>query len=136
MLLPIQQIAAIAGTNRETVGKRAAQLNLQPIDGEKGAKLYDTRALLRLIPPPSRSEGAVTLEEARIRSENAKARLSELQIAEKEGLLADVAELLSRQNILFDELSSIVKKSTMTEAEKEDALSILSSAPRACWGDF
>jgi DNA-binding transcriptional regulator YiaG len=138
MLKSVKELSAIAGTNRETVQKRADQLGLVAVPGEKGAKLYDSRYLLQLIPTPTRaskseadgeSEGA-TLEEARIRSELAKAEKTELEIEKMKGSLADVSELLSSQNAIFDEISAIVKKSAMTDNEKEDCLSSMSKAVR------
>ncbi len=136
MLKSIREIAAMVGTNRETVGKRIAQLGLVEKDGEKGAKLYDTRALLRLIPPTAATEGAASLEEARIRSENAKAEKTELEIAKMKQELASVDELMASQNAVFDEIATIVKKSGMSDADKEDVLSAISAVPRKCWGDF
>ena len=136
MLKSIQEIAAIAGTNRETVGKRIAQFGLLEQEGPKGAKLFDTRALIQLKPPPSRGEGASTLEEARIRSEIAKAENYELDALRKRGELASVDELLAAQNMILDEISALVKKSSMSDVEKEDCLSMLAGIPKKCWGEI
>lgn len=137
MLKSVKELSAIAGTNRETVQKRADQLGLLAQDGPKGAKLYDSRMLVQLIPSPTRAskadaEGA-TLEEARIRSELAKAEKTELEIEKMKGSLTDVTEFMEVTNELIDRLSSLVKKSHLSENEKEDALSLMSEAIRS-WG--
>jgi hypothetical protein len=133
-LLPIQQIAAIAGTNRETVKKRADQLGLLPTDGEKGAKLYDSRTLVQLVPPPSKygeSDGLrETRDEAAARKDSALADKTELEVARLKGELAPVREFLEVQNAIFDKLATIVKKSPMSDNEKEDMLSVMSEAGR------
>jgi len=131
MLKSIKEISAIAGTNRETVEKRANQLGLIHKDGEKGAKLYDTRAILQLVPCPSRgSEGAETKEEAQIRQILADAKLKELQSQKLEGDLAPVSEILTLQNSIFDSIAAIIKKSSLPEDDKADILENISSAAR------
>lgn len=131
MLKSIKEISAIAGTNRETVEKRANQLGLIPKDGEKGAKLYDTRAILQLVPCPTRgSEGAETKEEAQIRQILADAKLKELQSQKLEGDLAPVSEILTLQNSIFDSIAAIIKKSSLPEDDKADILENISSAAR------
>jgi len=138
MLKSVKELSAIAGTNRETVQKRADQLGLIAIPGDKGAKLYDSRALVQLIPPPTRGgihgAEAASLEEARIRQTQADADLKELQAEKLRGSLADISEVMEAQNSIFDQLAAIVKKSAMTEVEKEDALSAMSAAFRF-WED-
>jgi hypothetical protein len=132
-LLPIQQIAAIAGTNRETVKKRADQLGLLPTDGEKGAKLYDTRKLLRLVEERQRNEsitGGESLEEAKIRQTLADAEVKELTAKKLKGQLASVTDLLEAQNAILDKIAAIIKKSSMSDDDKEDALSAMSEAGR------
>lgn len=137
MLLSIQELAAIAATNRETVKKRADQLGLEPVDGEKGSKRYDSRSLLQLRPAPSRygSGDGVTMnpEEARARKDAAQAEKTELEVARLKGELADVGELLEAQNSIFDEVAAVIKKSRLEDAEKEDLLSIIGSVPAKCW---
>lgn len=131
MLKSIREISSIAGTNRETVEKRANQLGLLPKDGEKGAKLYDTRAILQLVPCPTRgSEGAETKEEAQIRQILADAKLKELQSQKLEGDLAPVSEILTLQNSIFDSIAAIIKKSSLPEDDKADILENISSAAR------
>jgi hypothetical protein len=131
MLKSIREISAIAGTNRETVEKRANQLGLIPKDGDKGAKLYDTRAILQLVPCPTRgSEGAETKEEAQIRQILADAKLKELQSQKLEGDLAPVSEILTLQNSIFDSIAAIIKKSSLPEDDKADILENISSAAR------
>ena len=131
MLKSIKELSAIAGTNRETVEKRANQLGLIPKDGEKGAKLYDTRAILQLVPCPTRgSEGAETKEEAQIRQILADAKLKELQSQKLEGDLAPVSEILTLQNSIFDSIAAIIKKSSLPEDDKADILENISSAAR------
>lgn len=131
MLQSVNQLASLVGADRATVIRRADQLGLLPRDGEKGAKLYDSRSLLQLVPLPSRgTEGAATKEEAQIRQITADAKLKELQSAKLEGVLADVSELLAAQNEIFDQLAAIVKKSSLADAEKEDILSAMAQAVR------
>lgn len=131
MLKSIKEISAIAGTNRETVEKRANQLGLIHKDGEKGAKLYDTRAILQLVPCPSRgSEGAETKEEAQIRQILADAKLKELQSQKLEGDLAPVSEILTLQNAIFDSIAAIIKKSALSDDDKADILDNISIAAR------
>jgi hypothetical protein len=145
MLKSVKEISAIAGTNRETVQKRADQLGLIPQPGEMNAKLYDTRALLRLVPSPSRygEEGdggdpmlaMLSAEDARKRRDLADAKLKEVELEKRLGNLADISELMAAQNALFDNLVAIIKKSPMTEADKEDCLSSLAGAARQ-WADI
>lgn len=131
MLKSIREISAIAGTNRETVEKRANQLGLIPKDGENGAKLYDTRVIVQLVPCPTRgSEGAETKEEAQIRQILADAKLKELQSQKLEGDLAPVSEILTLQNSIFDSIAAIIKKSSLPEDDKADILENISSAAR------
>lgn len=131
MLKSIREISAIAGTNRETVEKRANQLGLVPKDGEKGAKLYDTRAILQLVPCPTRgSEGAETKEEAQIRQILADAKLKELQSQKLEGDLAPVSEILILQNSIFDSITAIIKKSALSEDDKADILENIATVAR------
>lgn len=135
MLKSVKEISAIVGSNRETVQKRCDQLGLIPVDGPKSAKLYDTRALITLVPLPSRGGGASdvdgsTLEEARIRQTLADAEVKELTAKKLRGDLADVSELLASQNDIFDQLAAIVKKSNLADTEKEDILSAMAKAVR------
>lgn len=129
------QIASLVGADRATVLRRADQLGLAPVDGAKGAKLYETRELLMLVPIPTRSVdtsglSGATLEEARIRQTEADARLKELQAQKLEGTLASIEELLEWQNQLHDIIATRIKESSMSESEKEDVMSAISSAAR------
>lgn len=135
MLKSIKELSAIAGTNRETVEKRANQLGLIAKDGERGAKLYDSRAILQLRPCPTRgSEGAETKEEAQIRQILADARVKELQAQRLEGDLAPVTEILKLQNPFFDEIAAIVKNDPeMSENGKADLLDRIAKVP-SLWG--
>ena len=69
----IKQLSSMFRTNRETVEKRASHLGLKYEDGDNGAKLYDIYEIAQLRPPPARSEGAMSLEEARTREATARA---------------------------------------------------------------
>lgn len=128
------EIASLVGADRATVVRRADQLGMIPADGPKGAKLYETREILMLVPIPSRStsaeSGGATLEEARIRQTEADARLKELQAQRLEGTLASIDELLEWQNQLHDLIATRIKESSMTEQEKEDVMSSISAAAR------
>jgi hypothetical protein len=138
MLKSINELASIVGADRATVQRRADQLGLAHKDGQKQAKLYDSRTLLQLVPLPSRSSSidsdSATLEEARIRQTVADARCKELTAQKLEGSLADVAELMEAQNTIIDTLSAIVKKSALSDNEKEDILSAFSQAART-WAE-
>jgi hypothetical protein len=138
MLKSINELASIVGADRATVQRRADQLGLIHKDGQKQAKLYDSRTLLQLVPLPSRSSSidsdSATLEEARIRQTVADARCKELTAQKLEGSLADVAELMEAQNTIIDTLSAIVKKSALSDNEKEDILSAFSQAART-WAE-
>lgn len=138
MLKSINELASIVGADRATVQRRADQLGLVHKDGQKQAKLYDSRTLLQLVPLPSRSSSidsdSATLEEARIRQTVADARCKELTAQKLEGSLADVAELMEAQNTIIDTLSAIVKKSALSDNEKEDILSAFSQAART-WAE-
>jgi hypothetical protein len=81
-----------------------------------------------------RVETQPRLEEARIRQTVADARCKELTAQKLEGSLADVAELMEAQNTIIDTLSAIVKKSALSDNEKEDILSAFSQAARA-WAE-
>tara|TARA_R110002096_G_scaffold329443_2_gene523524 strand:+ start:937 stop:1359 length:423 start_codon:yes stop_codon:yes gene_type:complete len=135
MLQSLQQISNFVGSDRTTIIKRAEQFGLEPVAGKKQAKLYDTRKLVQLIPQPTRAtdlieEGASTLEEARIRQTLADARLKELSIKKEEGYLADVTELMELQNALFDDIAARIKKSSLSDSEKEDLLDSIVAAAR------
>ena len=138
MLKSVNELASIVGADRATVQRRADQLGLVHQDGQKQAKLYDSRTLLQLVPLPSRSSSidsdSSTLEEARIRQTVADARCKELTAQKLEGSLADVAELMEAQNTIIDTLAAIVKKSALSDNEKEDILSAFSQAARA-WAE-
>jgi hypothetical protein len=131
-LLSIKQLAELVGTNRETVSKHAAGIGLVPVDGEKGAKLYDSRKLLRLVVLPSRESigGGESLEEAKIRQTLADAEVKELTAKKLKGQLASVTDLLEAQNAILDKIAAIIKKSSMSDDDKEDALSAMSEAGR------
>ena len=141
MLKSINEIAKLVRNDRATVARRAEELRLIPVDGkgigDNKAKLYETHELLHLVPLPSRAakgnEGADTLEDARIRSENAKAEKTELEVEKMKGNLADVAEVLAAQNEIFDNIAAIIKKSSMPDADKEDCLGEIGKAARI-WG--
>lgn len=124
MLESINKIAHIVGADRATVKRRANQLGLEAVPGEKQATLYETEKLLQLVPPPVRdvSGDGSTLEEARIRQTNADAELKELAIEKEKGRLADVSELLDIQNELFDQISTQIKNSGLSDSEKDDLL--------------
>ena len=133
MLESVNKIASIVGADRATVQRRADQLGLIPQDGPKQAKLYDCRTLLQLVPSPVavRDTGEMmTLEEARIRQTTADARVKELQAEKLEGTMADVSELLELQNAMFDDLAARIKKSKLSDEEKEDLLDAISGDVR------
>jgi hypothetical protein len=134
MLKSIKELSAIAGTNRETVEKRAAQLGLIPQDGPRNAKLYDTRAILQLVPIPSRygetEGGRETRDQAAARKDSALADKTELEVARLRGDLAPVSELMEAQNAIFEQVAAIVKKSALTDADKEDILSAIAGSAR------
>jgi len=137
MLESVNKLASLVGADRATVQRRADQLGLKAKSGEKNAKLYDSRALLQMVPLPSRVEDSgegSTLEEARIRQTLADARVKELTAKKLEGHLADVTEVLELQNAIFDDISARIKKSNLTDSEKEDLLDSLSAAARD-WGE-
>lgn len=131
-LLSIKQLSELVGTNRETVSKHAAGIGLVPVDGEKGAKLYDSRKMLRLVGLPSRESigGGESLEEAKIRQTLADAEVKELTAKKLKGQLASVTDLLEAQNAILDKIAAIIKKSSMSDDDKEDALSAMSEAGR------
>lgn len=141
MRMSINEIAKIVRNDRATVVRRAEELGLIPEDGKgigaNKAKLYETHDLITLRPLPSRAAigdgGAVTLDEARIRSENAKAEKTELEVEKMKSNLADVSEVLFAQNEIFDNIAAIIKKSSMPDADKEDCLSEIGKAARI-WG--
>lgn len=138
--LSINQFATLVRADRATVQRRADQLGLQATPGPKHAKLYNSYDLLQLVPIPTRagaaSEGAVSLEEARIRQTNADAEVKELTAKKLRGELADVSEVMAAQNDLFDQIGAIIKKSALPDADKEDILAAISEVPRKVWGDL
>lgn len=133
MLESVNKIASIVGADRATVQRRADQFGLVAKSGEKQAKLYDTRKLVQLIPAPTRlnavnESGDSTLEEARIRQTVADAKLKELAIEKEEGRLADVREVMEKQNALFDRISAQIKNFNIPDSEKEDLLGMIVKA--------
>jgi hypothetical protein len=133
MLKSVNELASLIGADRATVIRRADQLNLVPDDGPKGAKLYETRQLLQLVPIPTRNSSAdsSTLEEARIKQTLADARVKELTAQKLEGTLADVEELLMAQNEIMDDVAALIKRSSMAQNEKEEILEKITEAARA-----
>lgn len=116
-----------------TITRRVEQLSIPIEDGPRQSKLIDTRKILQLVPPPSKSiqgEGASTFEEARIRETLAKAKKTELEIEKLEGRFADITELMESQNTLFDSISGIIKKSELSDDKKEDILDAMTAATR------
>ena len=132
-LLSFNEIATLVGADRMTITRRVEQLNLPIEDGPRQAKLVDTRKLLQLVPPPtkSRTDGEEsTFEEARIRETLAKAKKTELEIEKLEGRFVDVTEIMEAQNALFDVIGARIKKSGLSDDEKEDMLDAMTAATR------
>lgn len=132
-LKSFNEIATLVGADRMTVTRRVDQLSIPIEDGPRQSKLIDTRKILQLVPPPSKSiqgEGASTFEEARIRETLAKAKKTELEIEKLEGRFADITELMEAQNTLFDSISGIIKKSELSDDKKEDILDAMTTATR------
>jgi hypothetical protein len=132
-LLSFNEIATLVGADRMTITRRVEQLNLPIEDGPRQAKLVDTRKLLQLVPPPtkSRTDGEeATFEEARIRETLAKAKKTELEIEKLEGRFVDVTEIMEAQNALFDVIGARIKKSGLSDDEKEDMLDAMTAATR------
>jgi hypothetical protein len=132
-LKSFNEIATLVGADRMTIARRVDQLSIPIEDGPRQSKLIDTRKILQLVPPPSKSiqgEGASTFEEARIRETLAKAKKTELEIEKLEGRFADITELMESQNTLFDSISGIIKKSELSDDKKEDILDAMTAATR------
>jgi hypothetical protein len=139
MLKSINELASIVGADRATVQRRADQLGLVHKDGQKQAKLYDSRTLLQLVPLPSRlnddgDDSGMTYQDAKTAQAKWDAKCKELTAKKLEGSLVDVSELMEAQNELFDMFSALVKKSALSDNEKEDILSAFSQAARA-WAE-
>jgi hypothetical protein len=130
----VNRIALLVGADRATVVRRAEALGLAPEDGPKQAKLYETKAILQLVPIPTRTtsdDGAgSTFEDARIRETLAKAKKTEIEIERLEGILAPVTDLMEAQNALFDDIGAIIKKSALSDDEKSDLLDAMIAAAR------
>lgn len=135
MLESVNKIASFVGADRRTVQLRADQMGLVAQEGEKGAKLYDSRILSQLVPAPmaaSGSDGVLpTLEQARTENTVADTKLKNLQAAKLEGVLADVTEVIQHQQSLFEDIAATIKKSGMGDNEKEDLLNAISEAAGA-----
>jgi hypothetical protein len=97
-------------------------------EGPKSARLVESKEILALRDESNRG----SLEQARTEDALASARLKRLQAEKLEGNLADVGEILEWQNDIFDRVIATVKKSSMTDAEKEDCLSQIAESAR-CW---
>lgn len=134
MLESVNKIASFVGADRRTVQLRADQMGLVAQEGEKGAKLYDSRTLAQLVPAPSAptdSDGVLpTLEQARTENTVADTKLKNLQAAKLEGVLADVTEIVEEQQALFEDMAAIIKKSNLGDTEKEDILNSIVEATR------
>lgn len=128
MLESVNKIATFVGADRRTVQLRADQMGLVAQEGEKGAKLYDSRVLAQLVAAPvaSVSDGVLpSLEQARIENTVADTKMKTLQAAKMEGVLADVTEVLQCQQNLFEDISAVIKKSNLSDNEKEDLLNAM-----------
>ena len=131
MLKSVKEIAAWLSLARETVQRRADDLGLIHVTGDKSAKLYETKEIAALKPLPTRSgDGESTLEEARIRQTLADAKEKELTALKLESVLADVSEVMAAQNDLFDSIAVLIKRSSMTPQEKEEILESISNIAR------
>ena len=132
MLESVNKIASLVGANHGTVQKRADQLGLKAKSGERGANLYDTRALVQLVPSPSSVTDGIlpSLEQARTENTVADTKLKNLQAAKLEGVLADVTEIVEEQQALFEDMAAIIKKSNLGDTEKEDILNSIVEATR------
>lgn len=132
MLISVNQAASLVGADRATVVRRADQLGLVPQDGEKGAKLYDSRCLLQLVPIVARgSESALTKEEAQIRQIQADADVKELTAAKMRGDLVSVSEILAIQNPAFDDMATQIKTAPIPDELKESLLERLAGVTKA-----
>lgn len=141
MRMSINEIAKIVRNDRATVARRAEELRLKPEDSPGSApnkaKLYETHDLLQLRPLPNKandSSGAgATLEEARIRSELAKAEKTELEVEKIKGNSADVCEIMQAQNEIFDFIAGVIKRSALTDTEREEIQSEISVKVGRIW---
>lgn len=107
-----------------------AEAGITSEPGPSRANLYPTLAAVRALVSAKFSRNRSGLEEARTEDALASARLKRLQAEKLEGNLADVGEILEWQNDIFDRVIATVKKSTMTDAEKEDCLSQIAESAR------
>ena len=133
MKLSVNEIATMLGVDRATVLRRAEALGIEFEHGPHRAKLFQTREIMQLVPVPLRSSTAhddATLEEAKIRQTMADAEVKELTAQKLKGNLADVGEVMEAQNDILDQVLAIIKKSAMSDNDKEDCLSSISKAAR------
>jgi len=101
-----------------------------PTLGEKKATLYEARKAVHALVSVKLSRDRSTLDEARIRQTLADARCKELAAEKLEGSLVAVEEVLESQNAIFASIVAIVKKSLMSDNDKEDCLSEIAKAAR------
>lgn len=76
----------------------------------------------------------LSAEDARKRRDLADAKLKEAELEKRLGNLADVGEIMAAQNSLFDDLAANIKQFKVSDAEKENCLSVLAGAARQ-WAD-
>ena len=110
MLMSIKKLSELTGRHRQTIAKNL--VNLLPVDGEKGAKLYDSRQALPLI------YAVDNLEAARAEQARSQAALNKVR-----------EETLRKQRIPIEIVTSILDQtlqamSATLKAAKDKVLTI------------
>lgn len=126
----VTELSQATRTDKGDVLRTLADAGLEPIKGNRTEQLYPTLKAVRALVDAKMTRNRSGLEDARTEDALASARLKRLQAEKLEGNLADVATILEWQNDIFDRVIAIVKKSTMSDHEKEDALGAISEAAR------
>ena len=110
MLVSIKKLSELTGRHRQTIAKNL--VDLLPVDGEKGAKLYDSRQAFPLI------YAVDNLEAARAEQARSQAALNKVR-----------EETLRKQRIPLDLVTSILDQTLQAmaatlKAAKDEVLTI------------
>src|SRR5215475_6459881 len=102
MLMSIKKLSELTGRHRQTIAKNL--VNLLPVDGEKGAKLYDSRQAFPLI------YAIDNLEAARAEQARSQAALNKVRMAATLKAAKDKVLTIELINNIFEDLRAIPDK--------------------------
>lgn len=110
--MSIRELETITGFSRDAITRRKKRFGL----GDD----FLLREICDLKPLDEAQAEMMSLEEARTLDTQAATKLKDRQIAELDGRLADVDELLASEAQCFEKIAAIIKRSRLDNSAKED----------------